>query len=127
MRHADEDGSMKALTVYRPFDYWISEGIKPVENRSWRPPSTLPLGSLLAIHAGLKYDVDGEAWIRRNFPHLTWPPKTQPGGGIVAVARLVGILEGEFGEEWWNDRMPDWWDDDKDRPWFLGDVGWVLG
>lgn len=43
---------MKALTIHQPWASAIVDGPKRVENRTWRPPSSL-IGQQLAIHAGL--------------------------------------------------------------------------
>ena len=42
---------MKALTIWPEWAALIAHGIKPVENRSWRPPASL-VGERIAIHAG---------------------------------------------------------------------------
>ena len=44
---------MKALTIWPEWAALIAHGIKPVENRSWRPPASL-VGERIAIHAGAR-------------------------------------------------------------------------
>lgn len=110
---------MKALTVWNPWAWAIARGLKPIENRTWKPPTPL-LGEWIAIHAGKKLDRDPdsiaswramvEATEGRARPPL---PKTvslgeMPASAIVAVARLVGVVE------------------QSDDPWFVGPFGWVL-
>lgn len=43
---------MKALTVRQPYALWISQGVKPIENRTWRTNYRGPL----VIHAGASKD-----------------------------------------------------------------------
>lgn len=54
---------MKALSIRQPWATMIIHGYKPVENRSWKSGYRGPL----LIHAGQKYDYDGEWWIKENF------------------------------------------------------------
>ena len=43
---------MRALTVQQPWAGLIAAGIKPVENRTWKPAATLAPNRHFAIHAG---------------------------------------------------------------------------
>jgi len=98
---------MRALTVRRPWAGAIALGIKPLENRSWKPPNRL-IGCRIAIHAGMTYDHDGARWIHDS--GLWEPPgaATSP-TGIVCVATLTGIVTVS------------------DDPWFCeGSYGWLL-
>jgi hypothetical protein len=83
----------------------IVNGYKAVENRDW---STKVRG-WIGIHAGQTYDKDGDAWVRRQFPHIPLPqPSEIERGGIVGRARLVDCVS----------KHP--------SPWFFGDYGFML-
>lgn len=73
---------LRALTVMQPHAWAITEGLKDVENRTWRFP--LPLGSTIALHAGAKYDADG---LTVDVP---WLPTDLPARAIVALVDIVG-------------------------------------
>lgn len=98
---------MKALTIRQPWAQAIADGHKPLENRTWRPRS-LPLGSPLAIHAGLAFEDTAVGQIA-DLAGVTYDRTTAPGGVIVAVARLEGLVE------------------ESPSPWFCGPIGWRLG
>lgn len=95
---------LRAITLHRPWAYAVAHLGKPVENRSWACP--LPVGSLLAIHAGRRFDGQSADLIRR------WgyecPPDEEHPTGIVAIARFVGNVTA------------------LDSPWFFGPIGWQL-
>jgi hypothetical protein len=88
---------MRCITVRPPWSWAILHG-KDVENRTWRHPHR----GRLAIHAGRRWDVDGqdsplirEAW--RNAGHdlraLSPNNSRVPLGAVVAVAEMVGCHE----------------------------------
>ncbi len=89
---------MKALTLWRPWPYAIFHLGKRVENRGWPFPVDM-IGQTIAIHAGKKWDREGERFIRKlsfvdNFHYegdeeaLT---EFKGGGGkIVGTIRLAG-------------------------------------
>lgn len=133
---------MKALTLWRPWSDAIVHGPKRVENRPWRPyPGTL--GTLIAIHAGKKYDAgvwqkSSDGW---KIPDGYTPPhEAQSPTGIVGVARVVGYLDRR------EEKHPQQSIDGLRRrsettayarltsrvhhldldPWWLGPVGWLL-
>lgn len=75
-------------------------GIKPVENRKWRPSSKF-VGGDVAIHASAKYDVEGAAWILEHFADDPVVMDLVRGqhiqSAILGVVRLAGYMhEGEF-------------------------------
>lgn len=55
---------MRALTVKQPWASLIASGIKQVENRTYKPPTTMLGGKRFAIHAGKGFDAD---W-HRSYP-----------------------------------------------------------
>ena len=94
-----------ALSIQQPWAWLIVNGFKPVENRDW--PTNVR--GWIGIHAGKKFDHDGYALVRREFPHIDMPtPDGFPMGGIVGRARLTDCVE------------------DLDSPWFSGRYGFVL-
>ncbi len=96
---------LKVITLHRPWAYAVEHLGKDIENRSWKCP--LPPGSLIAIHAGLKYDKQGADWIQKL--GLDCPPDgAEHPGGIVAIARFEGNVTAS------------------DSPWFVGPIGWRL-
>lgn len=104
---------MRCLSVQQPWAWCIVHGYKPVENRDW----STPVRGEFAIHAGKRYDEDGEMIIRRRFPHVPLPARALlPLGGIVGVARLVRVVDDEsIGAL-----------SDDERPWYFGRYGFVL-
>lgn len=110
---------MKALTIWQPWAWAIAARLKPVENRTWAPPSWM-IGKYIAIHAGKKVERDRDAidvWklmLERTAPERKRGIPTKlvlgelPTSAIVAVARLVRVVEVS------------------DDPWFVGPYGWWL-
>jgi len=97
---------LRAITLHRPWAYAIAHLGKRVENRTW--PCPLAPGSLLAIHAGRKYDKQAADWIRQNFGFDCPPDGAEHPTGIVAIARFCGnVTASEY-------------------PWFVGPIGWQL-
>lgn len=92
-----------ALSIQQPWAWAIVHGGKTIENRTWR---TRFRGRFL-IHAGQRFDSDGEGFILAKCPHL--PGRDQlPRGGIVGVAELVGCVTRS------------------DSEWFFGPIGFIL-
>ena len=76
---------MKALSIQQPWAWLIVNGYKDVENRTWR---TKFRGKFL-VHASKRYDKEGEAWVRKNFPKIPLPAKDElPMGGFVGIAYM---------------------------------------
>ena len=98
-----------ALTVQQPWAWAIAEGLKPIENRSWRTNYR----GLIAIHAGLGIDhyavmptgaaeralkvLRAKATLADAIPAGT--PHIRR-GGIVAVAELTGIHGADWCSPW---------------------------
>lgn len=114
---------MRALTLWRPWPHAILYGGKRVENRPWKPWPQI-IGENILIHAGVKYDKKGAAWMKDKGLYI--PPEDHwcPLGCIVGMARVVGYVEkplvhfhgGIRGRE--EEILKD--------PWFWGPVGWIL-
>lgn len=103
---------VRGLTLARPWPATIVAGPKRVENRGWKPTETFPVGSLLALHAGLKWDRDAIAFIRRLWPQLDVDPAHHPFGAIVGVAEFLGATRPVFSHG---------------GPWAFGAWCWDLG
>lgn len=118
---------MRALTLWRPWDWAIVLGAKPVENRGWKPFDSV-LCKRIAIHAGVQYDKQGakfidralmmDAFVNRAPDALKWP-----GGLIVGTVRVQGWFTesdrcGIDEQEAAKLRASTWYSD--------GAVGWVL-
>lgn len=97
---------IKGLTLWQPWAWAVAYAGKQVENRSWKPPRQL-VGEWIAIHAGQRFDRSAVQQIRELGIELA--AECSQKGVIVAVARLVGVVE------------------ESADPWFVGPVGWVLG
>ncbi len=82
----------KALTIRQPWAWFIAQGFKDIENRTW---ATRYRGPLL-IHAGKKYDGDEAAAedVRKmwNETGAVTMPEILPMGGFVATARLTDVV-----------------------------------
>lgn len=96
---------LKAITLHRPWAYAVAHLDKHIENRGW--PCPLPVGSLIAIHAGRKFDSAAVDWIKKHTGLVCPQDDAQP-MGIVAIARFMGNVSSS------------------DSPWFIGPIGWKL-
>lgn len=114
---------IRGLTLHRPWTWAILHAGKRVENRGWPPPARqLPLGDLIALHAGKTWDADGAAWIRDEFDVQ---PVQERAGTIVGVARLIG-WSGPAGTNLQSERRAEV-DAALQSEWLFGPYGWVLG
>lgn len=100
---------MKTLSIRQPWASMIIQGYKPVENR---PQQRTYRGPLL-IHAGKKYDYDGEWWIKENFKYnpvmaAVFKNALNLRGGIIGSVNMIGCVT------------------EHDSPWFSGPYGFVF-
>lgn len=96
---------MKALSVKQPWAWLIVQGIKDVENRTWK---TNQRGEIL-VHAGRKLDPEIEEireWTWRR--HRIEIPDLLPRGGIVGQVKITDCV------------------DKHASPWFRGPYGFTL-
>lgn len=108
---------MLGLTLYQPWAWGVSRGLKDIENRPWAPsPSRCPPGTYIAIHAGMTYDQDGSFKMAAILERLGLPPipASVAQGAVVGVARFDGVVRGAPPPEI------------AQPAWFFGPVGWVL-
>jgi hypothetical protein len=93
---------IRAVTVHRFLD-------KRIENRTWN--CYLNPGEYLAIHNGVKWDSDGEVFVRSLNPSelISNPTKdNDPPMAIIAIAHFLGNVTSST------------------SPWFKGPIGWKL-
>lgn len=132
---------MKALTLHRPWDKFVADGRKPVENRPWSPPVKMK-GETFAIHAGAHWDEEGADYVdsvlgihpvEADHPLgilgtvklITWfhlgedeDPETK-----VAALRIAGQLEAKMlGVEW----VDPYGLAGQDFEWCFGPVCWIV-
>ena len=91
---------MKALSIRQPWASLIMAGIKPVENRTWKTN----FRGRIWIHAGKRYDYDGEHWIMNNFKYDPVTARVLTAarglrGGLLGTADLVDCVT-EHPSEW---------------------------
>jgi hypothetical protein len=84
-------GELLALTLWRPWAWPVVTGGKRIENRSWPPPSDL-IGKRIAIHAGERWDAEGERFLRDHGIALPDHQSKHVAGSIVGVVTVVGRL-----------------------------------
>lgn len=106
---------MKALSIRAPWWWYILNGGKDIENRSW---PTRVRGRVL-VHAGkrwVKEDIALDAWDAEemgtkagvHLPLLNWQAMRECSGCIVGAVEIVDCVA------------------HSDSPWFVGDYGFVL-
>lgn len=104
---------MKCISVRQPFASLIARDYKHVENRSW----TTNHRGLIAIHAGVYRNQADELDVVREFRRAREPWDADlPRGGIIAIARLVGVVS-----------SADEIENEYERGWYTGEYGWLLG
>lgn len=96
---------MRALSIQQPWAWLIANGYKDIENRNWR---TTFRGRFL-VHAGKRFDREGEEWVRITFPGIPLPHRSSlERGGIVGRGRIATVVTGHRSR------------------WFVGPVGFVV-
>lgn len=131
---------MRALTLHRPWPLPVVHGIKPIENRGWRPwPGVI--GTRIGIHAGQQRDEDAARKIRELWPDLDEHEDTP--GVIVGSAIVAGWVMREGQHCWTIDTgIPNAVHPNRLGPplphavlvqiaegnvqWFIGPIGWIL-
>lgn len=102
---------LKALTIHQPYAGLIMAGVKPVENRGWRPH--LAPGDRFAVHAGRDTD-DFTAWLDVKPLSISDAARCQENGVILGTVRYMGIITNA------NQLPPD------KRKWFVGPLAWLV-
>jgi hypothetical protein len=96
---------IRGLTLWRPWPWAFTHAGKRVENRPWKPPSTI-LGGYVALHAGLKFDHGACVGMQEGLfgpAAATINPRdtAHPQSVIVAVAKVEGFKEHVGDPEGW--------------------------
>lgn len=114
---------MHALTLWRPWDWAIVAGHKPIENRDWRPWESV-IGKRIAIHAGKTWDEAGDDFISDVLgSHFLVPAKvTWPAGLIVGTVRVDGWFDQHMRRSLTEQQAAEL----RESPWYMGAVGWVV-
>ncbi|NIJ40403.1 hypothetical protein FHS78_000673 [Parvibaculum indicum] len=101
---------MKALSIMQPWAWLIVAGIKPVENRDWRPTNAgLRQRGAFVIHTGKKVDKIAMRRLWRGIhpvtekPHDLPLPDDFPTGGFIGIADMTDVVE-EHPSEWFTGR-----------------------
>jgi hypothetical protein len=108
---------MKFLTLHRPWPWSIFHaglGRKLIENRTWKPPKHMVgTGHPLIVHAGLTWDCEGEAAIKRVLGLSRLPDEAMQKGliGKTLISGVASRIE-EVPEE--------------QRVWWSGPYAWLL-
>jgi hypothetical protein len=76
---------MKAITLWQPWASLVADQLKTIETRSWHTKYR----GVLAIHAGLKMDLDCKDACRR----FGYDPKTIPRGAVLCTVMLVDCVQ----------------------------------
>ena len=97
----------RALSLKEPWATLVVDGIKPVENRTWR---TKYRGGLL-IHASQTWDTEGAQWIREHTTVVLKPKDEYIYGAIIGQVELFDCITGYTGYP---------------SAWFAGPYGFVL-
>lgn len=109
---------MRAITLWQPWAWLVSNGHKLVENRPWAPVVIRP-GDRFAIHAGKRFSVgnwEGLLAVAENRGIVVPPEKNLPYGVILATAELVKTVRAVEDVEPFEQRI--FYSD--------GAVGWIL-
>jgi hypothetical protein len=88
---------MKALSFTQPWAWFIAEGIKDIENRTWEIKHR---GTIL-IHASKRWDPEGEGWLDMNISKGRLPIKEYPDrhdprviyGALIGRVDIVDCVE----------------------------------
>ena len=109
---------MRALTLWQPMAWAISDYTKRIENRSWSPPNSL-IRKRIAIHAGKRYSREHAEQIEAAFGVKVPPKSDLPLGAIVATAVVRGYASrgGGFPFDFLEETVD---------PWYSGPYGWLL-
>lgn len=106
--------TMKALTIHQPWAGLIMAGIKPVENRSWRP--NLAPGDRFAIHAGRDAGEIAD-WVTDECARVLTRVQAAmclENGVILGTVRFMGVITKA-------EELPP-----EKRKWFAGPLAWLV-
>lgn len=87
---------MKALSIRQPYAWLIVNGLKDVENRTWRTGYRGPV----LIHAGKTYPKGEYADDFDTYAENGYPERESMLGGIVGIATITGCVSSS-NSKWW--------------------------
>lgn len=111
------DPIIRGLTLWRPWPASILLGPKRVENRPWCHPESFPVGSVLAIHSGARWQQDAVQFIQELWPDLKDDEEAHRAGEIQGLAQVTGYRRPTLAEEVKTGG----------NPWAFGPWVWELG
>ena len=105
---------MKALSFQMPWAWFVVNGLKLIENRTWR----FSFRGRIYVHCGAKWDNDGHKWIQTH---------------NVATPDQLNAID-EIKRRWGKDLLPGIYGEVEivsalyyhPSPWFFGPIGYVL-
>lgn len=123
---------MYALTIHQPWAWAIAEGLKTIENRTWKAERVI--GTRIAIHAAVRpLTAEGLGALKTamgaqevafdvsDAPLIV--AECQAGAGrVVATAVVDTFIVQRRNKRFFTPRAPT----AAEAPWFHGPVGWVL-
>jgi hypothetical protein len=124
---------MRALTIRNPWAWAIAHGHKKVENRTW-VPHIRNLRTFIAISASKEREVPATHTLKVNELCPTFPQGGMEFGAVVAVVRLVGLLQldeyCDVVDQMWHHKELSWpqWCEQNPlwRRWAFGPRCWVF-
>lgn len=81
---------IRALTLWRPWPAAILAGAKDVENRPWARPTGFPPGSVIAVHAGQRWQDEAVPFIQERWPAFDADRAKHPSGVIEGLVEVIG-------------------------------------
>ena len=113
---------MKALTIHQPWNWLITHGHKPVENREWIPPKGT-VGTRIALHAGKTLDTHAVDMLAGEGYPL-------PDGYVLGAVEAVATIAGWVDDSRHGARAPGVdqavIEAARDHRLYYGAIGWVL-
>lgn len=119
MKTATREKPIKVLSIQHPWAWFIVNGYKDIENRSWYTNYRGPV----LIHAGKKFDEDGWEYIKKCFKDLATKEQKERfyGAGSITPRQIMETLGGIVGYAEITDCVKQ-----SKSPWFFGEFGFVL-
>ena len=115
---------MRALTLFQPWGWAVVAGHKLVENRPWPPPRNM-IGVPFAVHAGKRYDWNGEVAIAAaGVTMADGDPAFDARGAVIGIATVERVVRTNA-TPGFDEAHPGTLTDDQ-RRWYFGPYGWVL-
>ena len=98
---------LKALSIRQPWAWLMVNGLKDIENRTWRTQ----FRGRIYVHASKRWDYEGQLWLQQNHPvvlDLELDRSSVFTGGIVGEMTIVDCVTHSL------------------SPWFQGPSGFLV-